>query len=190
MILENSNTNALTDDLIIPVAAKSIESIAQFVGEIVEKPSSEKWCYVRFEPLAPPSDLSVWKHTRATLIQQPLQCWVHVDYTAYRARYRRLFPNPSKDFVIDHIRNRRFARRLGFNYVRLLHVSRGINSSSGRGEEYDVINYKNPRGLDKWEESKHQIDYADPSDILKMLNEKVGGFPLNNLREKLPWFYG
>lgn len=190
MILENSNTNALPDCLITPVAAKSLASISRYVGEILEAPESMKWCYIKYQPLAGPNNLDVWKQPRAELIQQPIQCWVHVNYTAYRNRYRKIFPDTPGSMVIDHIRNRRFARVLGYNYIRLIHVSRGINSSSGRGEEYDVINYKNPEGLSKWSESKDEIDYADPADLLKMLNEKVGGFPLNNLRLKLPWFYG
>lgn len=89
----------------------------------------------------------------------------------------------------SHIRNRRFARARKMNYVRLIHISRSVNSSSGRGEEYDVINYNNPYGLAKFEESNHEIDYADPTDLMRILNRKVGGFPLNNLRENMELFY-
>lgn len=69
---------------------------------------------------------------------------------------------------------------------------RGVTSSSGRGLEYDVINYNNPEGLNavRFKESPHQISYAAPDDLLKMLNIKVGAFPLNNLRDNLHLFYG
>lgn len=123
----------------------------------------------------------------------PRQLWVEVDYRNYREAYRRFFPEmPVSDFVVDHILNRRLARALGYRYIRLIHVSRGVNSSSGRGSEYDVINYENPEGLEaeRFKESPHQIFYAAPDDLLKMLNLKVGAFPLNNLRDHLHWFYG
>jgi hypothetical protein len=92
--------------------------------------------------------------------------------------------------VIDHMLNRRFAQSLGFNYVRLIHIQRGVNSSSGRGVEYDVINYNNPSGLSTFTESPNEIYYADPSDLMKILDMKVGAFPLDNVRENLYLFYG
>jgi hypothetical protein len=191
MLLENHNTNALDPCLIIPTAARSIEAIEQYVGNIQVLPSNRKWCYVSFTLLEAPNDKEVWKHPRAHFIQQPLQCWVHVDYTGYRMRYRCCFPEiDTRGMVIDHILNRRFARVLGYNYIRLIHVGRGINSSSGRGMEYDVINYNNPDGLDKFTEHEDLICYADPSDLMKILNLKVGAFPLNNVRDSLHLFYG
>ncbi|GHV73723.1 hypothetical protein AGMMS49940_10250 [Spirochaetia bacterium] len=118
-------------------------------------------------------------------------CWVRTDYTCYRNRYKNCFPNINIDkMVIDHILNRRFAKALGFNYVRLIHVDRGVNSSSGSGMEYDVIKYRNPDGLSKFEESLEKIYYADPSDLMKILNMKVGSFPLDNVRDNSYLFYG
>jgi hypothetical protein len=191
VVIENNETYGLDDCLITPVAAKSIKSIEQFVGNIIMKSNDDKWCYVDFTPLSNPNSLEVWNHARSYLINQKLQCWVKIDYTGYRGRYKSCFPNINVDkLVIDHILNRRFAKTLGYNYVRLIHVGKNVNSSSGRGMEYDVINYKNPDGLSKFEESLDEIYYADPSDLMKMLNIKIGAFPLDNVRDSSYLFYG
>jgi hypothetical protein len=191
MKIENHDTYGLEDCLIIPVAAKSIKSIEQFVGNIIEKLKDDMWCYVDFTPLSNPNNLEVWNHARSHLINQKLQCWVRINYIGYRNRYKKCFPDTNVDeMVIDHILNRRFAKVLGFNYVRLLHISKSANSSSGRGMEYDVINYRNPDGLSKFEESLDEIYYADPSDLMKMLNMKIGAFPLDNVRDNSYLFYG
>ena len=150
------------------------------------------WLIVKFTPLAPKNNRKVWRHERAELINASRQCWVHVDYPYpdYREAYAECFPDIDlSSFVVDHIRNRRLARRLGYNYIRLIHVSRGVNSSSGRGEESSTINYNNPAGLSRFVQSNHNVSYADPADLLKMLNIKVGGFPLNNVRDKHHLFY-
>ncbi|GHV92515.1 hypothetical protein AGMMS50268_30180 [Spirochaetia bacterium] len=191
MIIENYDTYGLDDCLITPVAAKSIKSIEQFVGNIIRKSKDDKWCYVDFTPLSPPNNLEVWNHARSYLINQRLQCWVRIDYTGYRNRYKSCFPNVNIDkMVIDHILNRRFAKVFGFNYVRLVHLDKSVNSSSGAGMEYDVINYKNPDGLSKFKESSEEVYYADPSDLIKILNMKVGAFPLDNVRDNSYLFYG
>lgn len=190
MILENSYTHGLADSLVIPLAAKSLQSIEQYVGRIVQKSKSEKWCYVEFEPLEGLKKQKVWNHERSHLLDARMQCWVHYKYTAYRACYRRCFPDINiDDQVIDHIFNRRFAKPIGFKYLRLIHVDRGVNSSSGRGMEYDVINFNNPKGLNKFKESPNEIYYGDPSDLLKMLNIKNGAFPLFNVGKHINLFY-
>ena len=190
MILENNDTCSLDSCLIVPVAAKSIQSIEKYVGEITMCSKNEKYLFVDFEPLAQKNNLPIWQEKRAEWIHIKRQCWVHVDYTGYRKCYKSCYEELGiGGMVIDHIMNRRFARQLGYNYIRLIHVDRSVNSSSGRGQEYDVINYNNPKGLKKFKVAKNEISYADPSDLLKILNEKVGSFPLDNLRDKLYLFY-
>jgi hypothetical protein len=191
MKIENHNTYGLEDCLIIPLAANSINSIKQFVGNIIEKSEDDKWCYVDFTPLSNPNNFEVWNHARSHLINENRQCWVRTDYMSYRNRYKKCFPDINVDkMVIDHILNRRFAKALGFNYVRIIHISKSANSSSGRGMEYDVINYRNPDGLSKFEKSSDKIYYADPSDLMKILNMKIGAFPLDNVRDSSYLFYG
>ncbi|GAB5561817.1 MAG: hypothetical protein SynsKO_34640 [Synoicihabitans sp.] len=191
--IENDDTSGLPESLILPVGAKSVEAIEAFVGPMIERGRDDKWLLVDYKPLAPSDSSLAWKEERSRWYHVSPQCWVEVDYTAYRQAYQRCYPDLSlRGWVIDHILNRRLARAKGFRYVRLIHVSRGVNSSSGRGSESDVISYRNPDGLkaERFQESPHQIFYAAPDDLLKMLNVKVGGFPLNNLRDNLHLFYG
>lgn len=103
MVLENNNTCSLDKSLITPVAAKSFDSIETYVGSIGESSQKKKWCTVQYEPLTGPNALPVWDHEKSQLIQQPLQCWVHVDYTGYRMRYNRTIPllNPNL-YVISY----------------------------------------------------------------------------------------
>jgi hypothetical protein len=65
----------MDDCLIIPLAAQSINSIEQFVGNIIEKPKDDKWCYVDFMPLSNPNNLEAWNHARSQLINEKLPCW-------------------------------------------------------------------------------------------------------------------
>lgn len=191
MIVENKETHNLHPSLCVPVAAKTIADLARYVGQIVDRCPREQWCILEFKPLAAPNELGVWKHPRSRLLTASRQCWVRVAYRAYRRAYQDCFPDLDlRDYVIDHIHNRRLAKALEYGYIRLMHVSRGVNSSSGRGEEFDVITYKNPAGLKRFTESPHRIAYANPADLLKMLDIKVGAFPLNNLRDHLHLFYG
>ena len=192
MVPENDNTCSLDDCLIIPIAAKSVDVIKRYVGSIPERDEKHNmWLFVNFTPLAPPNNRKVWRHGRAKLINASRQCWVHVDYPSpdYREAYAKCFPNinlPS-DVCVDHIFNRRLAKRVGYNYVRLIHVSRGVNSSSGRGEERSTYNDSAVRS--RFAKSNNNVYYASPVDLLKMLNIKVGGFPLNNVRDKHHLFY-
>ena len=193
MKLENNDTSSLPDSLIIPVGAKSVEAIETYIGPIIKRSPDDRWLDVAFTPLAPPDGSLAWQNDRAPWFHASRQCWVEVDFRNYRQAYRRSYPDLAlSGFVIDHILNRRLARALGFRYIRLIHVSRSVNSSSGRGSEFDVINYQNPEGLnaERFKASPHQISYAAPDDLLKMLNLKVGAFPLNNLRDNLHLFYG
>ena len=82
MILENNNTCALDQSLIIPVAVKSIESIERYVEKIIETHNNSKYVFVEFEPLKLPNELLVWSNSRSNLLTITKQCWVHVDYTS------------------------------------------------------------------------------------------------------------
>jgi hypothetical protein len=127
MIIENEDTYGLDDCLIVPVAAKSISSIEQFVGNIIQKSQNDKWCYVDFIPKHGPNNLEIWNHERAHLITYKRQCWVRIDYTCYRDRYKNCFPDIKlENMVIDHILNRKFSKALGFNYVRLIHIEKTV----------------------------------------------------------------
>ena len=188
IIDNNANTFGLPPSLIIPIAAKSITAIKTHVGDIIDRSQNGAAFVVNFEPLESPNDLPVWRNRRANLINCNKQIWVHVDYMSYRNFYKQKFGDSSlSQYVVDHIMNRRLARIYGYEYVRLIHVSRGANSSSGRGPENESVKYAGGNLPEK--ERQSVIVYADPSDLVKMLDIKTEGFPLDPVRDAMNMFY-
>jgi len=82
----------------------------------------------------------------------------------------------TRDIILDHVMNRRMARVMGFPYLRLIPISRGSNSSSGGlCEKWGVAYQSTPRMMEINKANPAQIQYADISDIVKMLDLKTGG---------------
>ena len=80
--------------------------------------------------------------------------------------------------------NRRVARLKGFIYLRLVPISRGANSSHGAlSEDWGVKYHSTPRMKEINSMSKAAIQYADLSDIVKMLNMQGGGSLMDNVNE-------
>jgi hypothetical protein len=186
-----AETFGLHSSLVIPIGAKSKSAIEKYIGNITNSFSNDKAFTVSFEPLSLSNDLPVWKHDRSPYLAHQKQLWVDIDYKYYRGLYLKEYEelNINNSDVIDHIMNRRLARALGYKYVRLLHVNRDVNSSSGRGGETCAVGNLeigmriNP-GI-----SSSEIVYADPMDLLKMLNVQVGGFGLDAVRDNHYLFY-
>lgn len=193
MILEpNGITFGLPKSLIVPIGAKSKASIQRYVGVIESNFDDDSAFLVSFCPLEKPDQSEVWQHHRSALLNHALQLWVNVNYKNYRQLYFTIFNEMVEDkkSVIDHIMNRKLARSLGYNFVRLLHISRSSNSSGGRGGE-TFANISLSVGLSiNPDISSNEIVYADPMDLLKMLNINVGGFGLDVVRDNHHLFYG
>lgn len=189
MILDtHSNTYGLPPSLITPIAAKSIDAIKTYVGDIIDSLPNNSAFTVDFNPLGSMDNLAVWNHNRAYLINSRKQIWVHIDYCSYRSYYNEKWNSTDiSNCVIDHIMNRRFARFLGYEFVRLIHLSRGTNSSSGRGPENESVKYQASGNAPKNQQAV--ISYADPSDLVKMLDIKTGAFPLDSVRDAMKMFY-
>jgi hypothetical protein len=189
MILDtHANTFGLPPSLITPIAAKSIDAIMTYVGTITDRLPNNSAFALDFSPLEIANNLEVWNHNRAYLINSKKQIWTHVDYGGYRSYYiEKLNYMDLSNCVIDHIMNRRFARFLGYEFIRLVHVSRGANSSSGRGPENEGVKYQASGNAPKNRQSV--ISYADPSDLVKMLDIKTGAFPLDSVRDAMSMFY-
>ena len=63
-----------------------------------------------------------------------------------------------------------------FDYLRIVPISRGANSSSGGlPEKWGIAYQSSPRMVAINAERKACIQYADLGDIVKMLNLKSGG---------------
>ncbi|MCK5598694.1 hypothetical protein KAI78_03635 [bacterium] len=188
----NANIYGLHKSLITPISAKSIEAINDYVGVIKKIPGYDfKAFIVEFKPIEKPNNYEIWLNPRSVFINYPVQLWVDIDFKYYRKVYKQVFHNFNlSNMVIDHITNRKFARLLDYKFTRLIHIDRGVNSSSGRGPETESV--KNQKGKKDCEKRAYKavIEYADPIDIVKILNIKTGGFPLKNVGEHLQLIYG
>lgn len=165
----------------VPVAARNEAAIEKYIGKIarVLKPATPNKAVLVHPYDAPPLNprLPLWAMKESVILRHPQQVWVHVDYTEYRNAYARVFPDESLvGFVLDHVLNRKMARAMQFQYLRIVPISRGANSSSGGLPEKWGIAYQTaPKMLKINAQSKSFIKYADVQDIVKMLNLKSGG---------------
>lgn len=175
--------------LYIPVAARETDAIEKYVGKILAPLArgtpSKALLIEAYEPDKPDDRLAIWRHPEAAILHFPRQVWVHVDYTAYRRAYVRAFPDLDLScFVLDHIMNRRVARLKGFTYLRIVPISRQSNSShGGLSEGWGVEYHSSPRMIELNKASQAVVQYADLSDIVKMLNMEGGGSFMENVNE-------
>ncbi len=188
-----AQTFGLPECLWIPIAVTDEAAVEKYVGksEVISGRTPNKAFLVTYHgAIAPPDkNLGIWSVPGAEILQAERQIWVHVDYTGYRRAYERHMPKCEiDDRVIDHVVNRRLSRLIGHKYVRLLPISRGANTSSGSGPEKESVKaQQGVYGPPYRDES--EVCYADPSDIVKMLNLKTGHFPLPGVAEALKLMY-
>ncbi len=173
--------NGLLPCLYVPIAARDRCAIEEYVGKIQAPltPRSKKKAFLveAYEAEKPDTRLPIWQLPAAAVLHDPRQLWVHVDYTGYRRAYIQAFPDTDlADFVIDHVMNRRVARLKGFKYLRVVPVTRAVNSShGGLSEKWAVDYHSSPRMIEINRESKAVVQCADLSDIVKMINMEGGG---------------
>ena len=165
----------------IPIAARDEAAIEKYIGQIarVLSPASPNKALL-VHPYDPPprnQRLPIWTMKEAAILHHPQQVWVHVDYRGYRKAYARAFPDEAlNELVLDHVLNRKMARTMRFDYLRIVPISREANSSSGGLPEKWGIAYQNsPAMVQVNAQPKSFIKYADLEDIVKMLNLKTGG---------------
>lgn len=175
--------------LYVPIAARDTAAIERYVGRIAGSliPNCpEKALLVEaHEPEKPDPHLAIWEVPEAAVLHFPKQVWVHVDYRAYRRAYATAFPDfDLNGLVLDHVMNRRVARLKGFHYLRIVPISRGANSSHGSLSEGWAVEYhSSPEMRKKNRLSQAMVQYADLSDIVKMLNMQGGGSLMDNVNE-------
>lgn len=184
---------ALPLDLHIPIAARDRQAIERFVGTITEvcARAAEKHALVVHAEALPTLDeqLEIWKQPGADILRQQRQVWVHVNDTQYRAAFAHAFPNQNlANTVLDHVMNRRVARLKGFDYLRIVPISRGANSSSGGlSEKWGVAHHSRPEMIATNAARQGFIAYADLADIVKMLDVKTGGSLQENVNTAQGW---
>ena len=167
--------------LYVPIAARDTNAIELYVGKIVahlaKRPPHNALLIEAYEPEKADPRLPIWSLPEARVLHYPKQVWVHVDYGAYRSAYTRAFPDVNLDgIVLDHVMNRRVARLKGFIYLRIVTIGRKANSShGGLSEGWAVEYHSSPRMIEINKASQAVVQYADLSDIVKMLNMEGGG---------------
>lgn len=176
---EAQHVTRLSECLYVPIAARSINAVNLYVGKIVAQLSpranSRAVLVEADHPPSPDMNRPIWKLPQVSILHEKLQVWVHVDYSPYRAAYRRAFPEKDLDsIVLDHVLNRRVARLKEFPYLRIVPISRKSNSShGGLSEKWAVEHHSSARQREFNAASKAQVQYADAADLAKMMD--IGG---------------
>jgi hypothetical protein len=179
---------ALPECLHVPIAAIDEDAIRNYIGTVEQvlaggSPNRALLVTVpetiKIDPLLPISD-----HANAGIFHARQQVWVHIAYNRYRHAYRKAFP--AEDItgqVLSHAMNRRTAALKGFDYVRITLVSRGGNSSSSFSERWAVELHGSPTAVARCRLRPPYIQYADLSDLMLMLDIKLGGGVMDAVNE-------
>jgi hypothetical protein len=185
---KKSSKFGLHESLTIPIAARTLDAIREYVGEFEVFKSGSKEAYiVNFEPWATPNEMEIWSNPRSHLLHASKQVWVHVDNKSYRRLYKNIFPGLElKGFDVDHIFSRQLAKMYGFEYVRLLHVLEKYNRITGSGPEKDSTVFRKTQ----YHPVKYEIQYADPLDISKLLHMEIGTGEYLQVSANFHLFYG
>jgi hypothetical protein len=187
--IEIPTNSGLIPCLFVPVAARSIDAIEKYVGKIVARLGNrtlDDALLVEAHECDPVDvDLPIWELREAAILNCSTQVWVHVEYRAYRRAYKKAFPCIDlAGLVLDHVMNRRVARLKGFAYLRIVPISRAANSSHGSlSEGWGVEYHSTARMREINGASQAAVQYADLSDIVKMLNRQGGGSLMDNVNE-------
>lgn len=171
----------LPPELHIPIAARDEEAITKYIGDITEvlvkSGTMNKAIVVQLDTIPKINGrLAIWSLEQSKILHSKKQVWVHVDFNRYRSAYQKAFPQEDlTGLVLDHIMNRRVARLKGFQYLRIIPISRGANSSSGgMSEKYGFDYHSTPEMIKFNSENKTFLEYGDFADIVKILDIKTG----------------
>lgn len=175
---------AMPANLLIPIAAASRDALLAHVGRDIREIARTRHgnaLLVVNECGPERSKLNVWSNAKSSVLNAEDQLWVRPGYRGYRRAYRLSFPVERIDgLVIHHIMNRRYATAHGFEYVRVIPISRSSNSSSGFSENWGVELTR--EGILRSRKGTEQIGYADLAHLLSMLDMPVGGGVMEQVR--------
>jgi hypothetical protein len=172
----------------VPIAAVDEQAIAAYIGDILQilsGQSNPKAFLVRAHPPAPADpSFPIWDEPGSATLHQPLQVWVHIGFTRYRAAYQKAFPEEVLGTtVLSHAMNRRVAALKGFGFVRITPVSRGANSSSAFSENWGVALHNEPSQMEANRRRGMFIQYADLTELMLMMGMKLGGGVMGAVNE-------
>jgi len=175
--------------LYVPIAARDRNAIEVYVGRVLQElaPNSSHPALLveAYQPEKPDPRLAIFDLPESAILHAPRQVWVHVDLRAYRRAYLQAFPDcPLAGLVLDHVLNRRVARLKGFQFLRIVPITRGANSSHGTlSEGWAVDHHSSPDMRARNRASLAVVQYADIADITKMLSIKGGGSYMDNVND-------
>jgi hypothetical protein len=178
----------IPDCLRVPIAAVDEAAIETYVGRIARTLSGnghrKAFLVEAHAPLPIDPALPIFESPAATILHQSLQVWVHRDYGSYRRAYQRAFPDADvRGRVLSHAMNRRLAGTKGFQFVRLTPASRAANSSSAFTEEWAIDRHKTANQNDPARAHGMFVQYADLTDLMLMLDLKLGGGLMDAVNE-------
>jgi hypothetical protein len=177
----------LPECLHVPVAAVDEAAIRDYIGDVEQVlGSGSRKAFLVKVPEPPEIDplLPIRDHPNASVLHARRQVWVHIAFGRYRHAYRKAFPDEAiADKVLSHAMNRRVAALKGFDYVRITPVSRGGNSSSAFSEQWGVSLHGSPAQIASRRIRPPFIQYADVSDLMLMLDIRVGGGVMDAVNE-------
>jgi len=179
---------ALPECLHVPIAAVDEAAIRDYIGDIEQilADGSPRKAFLVHVPEPPEIDplLPISDHPNASVFHARRQVWVHIAFGQYRNAYRKAFPaEVIADKILSHAMNRRTAAFKGFDYVRITPVSRGGNSSSSFSEQWGVALHGSPGQIAARRLRPPFIQYADLSDLMLMLDIKLGGGVMDAVNE-------
>jgi hypothetical protein len=185
---EQASRWGVPDNLHIPIAATDEAAISRHVGDIVQVLSGrgQRKAFLVAPHAGPAPDMRfpIWDHPAAPIIRDPLQVWVHVAYTRYRAAFRLGRPEVElTGLVVSHALNRRIAALKGFSFVRVTLASRSANSSSAFSEGWGVTLHSEPVQMARNLSRGWSVQYADLATLMLMLNMNLGGGVMDAVNE-------
>lgn len=178
----------LAESLHVAIGAADEMAITTYVGEVLKVlsgGSAHKALLVLARvPSTRDPRLPIWNVDGSHVLLQQLQVWVDVTYSRYRRAYRTAFPDEELgDRIISHAMNRRIAAVQGFQFVRLTPTSRAANSSSAFSEGWGVALHGTPEQRDRNRKRDLFIKYADLSELMLMLDMRLGGGVMDAVNE-------
>jgi hypothetical protein len=182
------NRNGIPLCLHVPIAAVDEAAIETYVGAIRRTLSGRgaAQAFLVEAYSAEPRDLRypIWDQPGSAELHRPLQVWVHIGYSRYRQAYRRAFPDENVTaLVLSHAMNRRVAALKGFSFVRITPTSRGANSSSAFAEGWAFTLHSEAYQMAANRRRGTFIEYADITDLMLMLDMKLGGGVMDAVNE-------
>ncbi|RED38035.1 hypothetical protein BJ123_105114 [Rhodopseudomonas thermotolerans] len=170
----------------VPIAAADETAIRAYIGEAQPIGGPPYRAFLVIIPHSTVIDplLPISCHPNVGVLFARRQLWVNISYDGYRSAYRKAFSGENIDGrILSHAMNRRTAALKGFDFVRVTLASRANNSSSSFSEKWGVELHSSERAKAIRGVRPPYIQYADLSDLMLMLDMRIGGGIMDAVNE-------